>query len=474
MADPKITLKWADNNADETGHQVHIANDPWKGTFTKVKDVAADVTSVDLTLAEITTDPAFLKVAAVRDAEIRMSKESALAVTSPVVTGAGYNKIYGKIGELPSDIAVPKLVKGTPKSFPRTRGVFDLNAAFTVTPDGKLFQFYQQKAVTLDLTTGVETVDMIPRTFSQDGSGLCFASDGNIYLMGYVGGDKGVFRYKMDGEAPELVATWLYSDGAGGKISPAVIKQGKNERLYMFGGYNSITAANELVVNSVNMDGTDKKTDIITIPAGWGSNPVRMLYTPDDKIVIWEPTQTQILVYDPVAVGGATVTPYAAGTDLGSDSGTTPSSLRTMVPQNSWAVLIMGKGRFICQFQYEDDPSWVTDLPVDFVASAQVNTMYDSQMGWLFVGNTSGSVFCCRLDSKSDGEVTYSAADLGLTGMTSGPDFVRIGKTVYVVATSFNNLMVCPFDIESAWQSTGPYDAASIANTNARNRNGSN
>ena len=68
MADPKVTLQWTESNADETGQQVFITTEPWNRgePVTKIKDVAPDLTSTDLTLDEITIEPGFLQVAAVR------------------------------------------------------------------------------------------------------------------------------------------------------------------------------------------------------------------------------------------------------------------------------------------------------------------------------------------------------------------------------------------------------------------------
>lgn len=475
MADPKITLTWTESNTDETGQQVFITTEPWNrgAAVTKIKDVDPDITTVDLTLAEVTIEPGFLQVAAVRGAETKMSKEYALAIKTPVVTGAVYNAAYGKLGELPNGVAYPAVTKGTPASYPFTYNGFSTRNGYTVTPEGKLLQIYNKKARTLDLTTGEEVVVSLPSTFDQIGSGICMASDGNAYIMGRVGGDIGLFKYTMDGEAPVLVATWAYS--SGGQGSPACIKQGKDERIYMFGGYNGITSSNELVVNSVNLDGTDPRSDALVIPVTWGSTgSERMLYTPDDKIVVWAPGKPNILVYDPLAAGGATVTAYAAGSDLSSDAGTDSSSNRTMVPQNSWAVLIQGKGRNICQFMYEDNASWVIQLPSTFVDTPSVNNLYDSIMGWLFVSNTAGAIHYVRLTGQGTGATTLTPAEVGMTDIVDGPDFVRIGKTVYAFGNTTDRLLVCPFHIDSKWQSTGAFDAASLANTNARNQNGSN
>lgn len=477
MADPKVTLQWTESNADETGQQVFITTEPWNRgePVTKIKDVAPDLTSTDLTLAEITIEPGFLQVAAVRGAEVKMSKEYALVIKTPVVTGAVYNAAYGKLGELPYGMEYPAVTKGAPMTFPFTYNGFNIRAGYTVTPEGKLLQIQDKKARTLDLTTGIETIESLPASFEQIGSGICMASDGNAYIMGRDGGDIALFKYTMDGEAPIKVASWTYASGPGGQCNPACIKQGKDERIYMFGGYNTITSGNQLVVNSVNMDGTDPRSDVLTIPVTWGTTgSERHLYTPDDKIVIWAPGKPNILVYDPLATGGATVVSYAAGTDLTSGTGTDSSSNKTMVSQNSRAVLMQGKGGFICQFRYEDNPSWIINLPSTFVDVPQVNNLYDSIMGWLFVSNNVGSVHYNRLDGDNDGATTLSPEDVGMTGIVDGPDFVRIGKTVYAFGNSTTQLMVCPFHIDSKWQSTFAFDAASLANTNARNQHGSN
>ena len=142
MADPKITLHWADNNADETGHSIYITSEPWERNApkTKIKDVAADTTSADLTLAEITLEPGYLQVAAVRGADTKMSKEYAMAIKTPVVTGPVFDAAYENLAEVPRGVDYPTYTKGAPVSYPKTGEQLDLSQGFTVTPDGVLLQ----------------------------------------------------------------------------------------------------------------------------------------------------------------------------------------------------------------------------------------------------------------------------------------------------------------------------------------------
>lgn len=472
MADPKITLHWDDNNADETGHSIYITSEPWERNApkTKIKDVPADATSADLTLAEITIEPGFLQVAAVRGADTKMSREYAMVIKTPVITNPVFIGAYENLGQIPNGVPHPTITKGVPASYPKVGEQLDLTQGYTVTPDGVLLQFYGGKVRTFNPATGAQTVVSITGDISQIGSSICMADDGNAYLMGRNSGNVTLFRYKMDEEPPEAVYSWPFGSGAGADINPSNIKQGADGRLYMFGGYQGFTSANTMVVNSIKIDGTEPRTDVMTIPAGWNTGMERVVCTAQGEIVVWQPDSSSILSYDPLKSGGPGVDVYSGHVNLTNGTGDNPSSRRAIIPADSWGVFIAGKGEKICKFQFEDNAQVFFSLPLDFVTDAVVREMYNSVMGWIFVSNTSGACFVAK-DDGSEAGTTYTPADMGMENTFDGHTFVRIGKTVYMMAADSDTFRVCPFTIGSPWQSTGPFDAASIINTNARGQN---
>lgn len=472
MADPKITLKWADNNTDETGHSIYITSEPWERNApkTKIKDVPADATSADLTLAEITLEPAYLQVAAVRGADTKMSKEYAMAIKTPVITGPVLDAAYENLGEIPRGMEYPTCTKGTPASYPIVGEMLDLTQGFTVTPDGVLLQYYSGKVHTFNPATGAKTTVSISGDISQIGSAICLADDGNAYLLGRNSGNVTLFRYRMDEEPPVPVYSWPYGSGPGSELNASCIKQGIDGRLYLFGGYKGFTAENKMVVNSILLDGTDPRTDAITIPPGWNSGMERALYTPFGKIVVWQPDSDAILCYDPLKAGGPVVDTYTGNVNLTNGAGGNASSRRSMVPADKWGVFIAGKGPKVCRFQYENNASVFFNLPAAFLTDANVREMYNSIMGWMFMSNTNGGCMVYKADGSEDG-IYYAPADVGMDGTFNGQTFVRIGKVVYMLASDSDTMRVCPFTITAPWQSTGPFDAASIINTNARGQN---
>jgi len=470
MADPKITLKWADNNADETGHRILITSEPWNrgAPSTTIKDVAADLTSADLTMAEISMEPAFLKVAALRGTEVKASVESALAIKTPVITGGMFDTTYEMLGELPYGVAMPKVTKGAVGSYPLPDDYLDPSQGFTVTPDGLLLQVYNNKIRTLNPATGAMKSMPLPGTgINQIGSALCAAHDGNIYLLGRHQGNPSVYRYKLDEEAPEVVYSWAYGSGPGSELNASNIKQGLDGRLYLFGGYKFVTADNKLVVNSLNIDGTDPRTDLITIPAGFGTGSEVCLFTPNNKLLVWVPGKDEVLCYDPAA---QTVTPYTGNVNLNTGNDLRPVSRRILTPFGKYAALIAGNGIYVCKFMYENNASQHINLPAEFVTGHPLRELYESTMGWTFASNTSGDICVIQSDGTQSGTI-YPAADVGMTDAFNGPAFVRIGKTVYVVANGSTNMLVCPFHIDSLWQSCNGFDAASLINTAGRGLN---
>lgn len=470
MADPKITLKWADNNADETGHRILITSEPWNrgDPSTTIKDVAADLTSADLTMAEISIEPAFLKVAALRGTEVKASVESALAIKTPVITGGLFDVTFEMLGELPSGAAVPKVTKGTVGSYPLPDDYLDPSQGFTVASDGLLLQVYNNHIRTLNPATGVMKSIPIPGYgISQIGSALCAAHDGNIYLLGHHLGSPAVYRYKLDEEEPEVVYSWVYGSGPGSELNASNIKQGLDGRLYLFGGYKFVTADNKLVVNSLNIDGTDPRTDLITIPEGFGTGAEVCLFTPNGKLLVWVPGKDEVLCYDPAA---KTVTPYTGNVNLNIGNDLRPVSRRIMTPLGKYAALIAGNGVYVCAFWYENNALQHINLPAEFVTGHPLRELYESTMGWTFASNTSGDVCVIQSDGTQSGTI-YPAADIGMTGAFNGPSFVRIGKTVYVIATGSTDMLICPFHIDSLWQSCNGFDAASLINTSARGQN---
>lgn len=472
MADPKITLKWADNNADETGHSIYITSEPWERNApkTKIKDVPADATSADLTLAEITIEPGYLQVAAVRGADTKMSKEYAMAIKTPVVTGPVFDAAYENLGEIPRGTEYPTYTKGTPASYPLPDNSLDLSQGFTVSPDGELLQVYSDKIHTFNPATGVFKTVSLAGGMNQIGSAICMADDGNAYLMGRNQGNVALFRYRMDEEPPVMVHQWPYGSGAAADINPSNIKQGVDGRLYLFGGYNAFTSANKMVVVSIKPDGTDPRTDEITIPAGWNSGQERVLYTPFGKIVVWKPGSTDVLCYDPAKSGGPAVDVYSGNVELTNGTGNDASTRRILAPADKWGVFIVGKGEKVCKFMYENNARPYFLLDAAFLTEAVVREIYNSTMGWVFLSNTSGACMVFRADGSISGTL-YTPADVGMENTFNGQTFVRIGKVVYMLASDSTHMRVCPFTIASPWQSTGPFDAASIINTAARGQN---
>lgn len=474
MAEPKITVTWTDNNADETGHKIFASPDPWgQGASTEIKAVAADVTSADLTLAEVPTSVAFLQVAAVRGADQKKSKEYAMAVKTPVVEGDAYVAAYSNLAELPYGAEFPTVTKGANATYtltPDGNGL-DLTQGFTVTPDGLLLQVHGQRIRTLNPATGAQANIPFATGISQIGSAICMAHDGNAYLVGREAGNVTLYRYNMDEEAPVAVYSWPYGSGPGSEINPANIKQGGDGRLYLFGGYNGFTAT-QMVVNSINIDGTDPRTDALTIPAGWNVANDRVLYTPNDRIVVWQPGSDSILCYDPNAAGGPAVEVFTGNVALNTGTDLNASSRRSLVAYGQYGVLIAGNGVNICNFMYENNAQAHVILPSEFVTDHPVRELYESIMGWLFVSNVQGDLHICRTDGSGQGSVTHLAATTGMENTFNGHTFARVGKTVYMMADDSTDLHICPFTIGSIWQSTGPFDAASLANTSARGQNG--
>lgn len=480
MADPKITLKWADNNADETGHRILITSEPWNrgAPSTTIKDVAADLTSADLTLAEVTMEPAFLKVAALRGTEVKDSVESALAIKTPVATGPIVSDMFESILELPYGVVVPTLTKGVPASYPTTDRGFAPDKGFTVTPDGILLQIDNNAVLTLDPATGAMTSTPIPGSgISQINSGLCVASDGNVYLVGRYQGNPSLMRYKLDGEEPTVVYTWAYGTGPGYELSPSCVKQGVDGRLYLFGGYKFITADNKMVVNSVELDGSNPRTDVISVPAGFNTNTEICLMTAKGTIVVWVPGKDEILSYDPS--GTPTVDVYTGNAALNTPADpvvVAPTTRRILAPFGKYSVFIMGRNLNVCRFQYENtvQPYWI--LPADFLAGKPVREMFESGMGWTFISNVHGGIFAAQTDGRVEGRVftpeeTGMAIDPEVSNYINGPSFVRIGKTVYAIATDGVTMRVCPFHLKSLWQSCNGLDAVGLLNTSGRGAN---
>jgi len=60
---------------------------------------------------------------------------------------------------------------------------------------------------------------------------------------------------------------------------------------------------------------------------------------------------------------------------------------------------------------------------------------------------------------------------VGMADAFDGAAFVRIGRTVYAISTSNTQMLICPFRIDSLWQSCNGFDAASIINTSGRASN---
>jgi hypothetical protein len=470
MADPKITLKWADNNADETGHRILITSEPWNrgAPATTIKDVASDLTTADLTLAEVNIEPAFLKVAALRGTEVKVSVESALAIKTPVIAGGVFDITYEMLAELPYTVALPEVTKGTLGSYPLPDDYLDPSQGFTVTPDGLLLQIFNNKICTLNPATGaMKSVPLPGGGINQIGSAVCMAHDGNAYVLGRHQGNPSVYRYKMDEEAPEVVYSWAYGSGPGSELNPSNIKQGTDGRLYMFGGYKFVTTDNKLVVNSILIDGTDPRTDLITIPAGFGTGAEVCLFTPNNKLIVWVPGKDEVLCYDPAT---QTVTPYTGNTNLNMGDADRPASRRIMAPLGKYGALIAGNGIYVCKFQYENNVSQHINLPADFITSHPLRDLYESCMGWTFASNTSGDICVSKSDGTQLGTI-HEAATVGMADVFNGPSFARIGKTVYVIGTGSTDMKVCPFHINSLWQSCNSYDAASMINTSARGQN---
>lgn len=468
MADPKITLEWQDNNADETGHRILSTSSPWSSAppAEQIKEVAADVTTVDLALTEVAMEPAFLKVAAVRGTDVKVSKESALAIKHPVIPGPLFKETYSRIGGVPNGETIPDIVAGSARTFSVAGSPIDFGDGYTVTPDGLLLQIDNAEILTFNPATGVSVTTPLTTGLSRVGAAVCMASDGNAYCVGRALGNTALFRYKMDGEQPEVVHQWPYGSGPGSELSPSAIKQGVDGRLYMFGGSGSITAANEMVVNSIGIDGSAPRTDVIALPVAVNNSGLRYAMAANGKIVAWAPGDDAVLVYDPAASLSPTVIGYGGNTDLNSGTEQRPTTRRIWAPCGASEMFVMGNGPNVCRFMFENNARVSIIAPAEFVEGKPVREIFDSGMGWTFLVNVVGDIYACH--SKGDGVGTlHTAVSMGLDTSFGGVSVFRVGKKVYAAAQVSEGIRIFDFTIDSAWQSTGPYDAASIINTHA-------
>lgn len=478
MTEPKLTVSWVDNNADETGHQIFTSPQAFnRGAMTKIKDVAADATSVDLALADIPDGGlSYISVAAVRGGASARSTEQALAAKTPVMAAMLASAVVEDTDRPPEDmIAVP--VKGAVRSFANVQATgLSPKDGFTVSPAGTFVQVRGDRVLQINPETGEATHDILPLELRPWGTASVFADDGHLYYIGKSGTKASLIRFSFLTKVATQVYAWSAGTGQSSELVPANIQQGADGRLYLFGGPKFIVGTT-MVINSIALDGTAPAEHTFTVPAGWDQGYETVVMLPYNRLIAWLSGQTYVLVVNYLGQPGKTpqLRVEDAGAVMTAGAGATGYSRRTICRRGAMGALINVKGPVVAAFEFVGEAFPLITWPTAFIPDGPsmpecaIDDLFESSMGWLFGSNTLGDVAMTRLDSDPAGTAVFTRAQLGFpSGATVS--FARVGTTVYALSAYSDKLWVVPFTVASQWTPCLAYDAAGLVNSNAGGR----